>query len=397
MGYIKIQSIFLSIVFFLLTGLSLAADQVARRSEPKFSAEILGQYILCKQPGRYIGWPTICKTKQGELLVVFSGDRDAHVCPWGKTQMVRSSDNGQTWSAPVTINSTPLDDRDAGIIQTQKGTLVVSWFTSVKFMEQKDKPNKTPDWLKHCEKISADTQNQWLRNWIRRSEDGGQTWGEPVHIDATTPHGPIELRDGRLLFVGVHKTKVSEYREATDGNIVLESTDDGKTWRQIAGIPVAGDEQQKYFHEPHVVECADGKLVAVYRYQPEDKSQHVMRQSESTDGGRTWTTLRSTGIYGYPPHLIRLKNNWLLVVYGVRRELYGEYACLSRDNGQTWDIENLIMIHPGTSHDLGYPASIQFDDGSIYTVYYQIDQPGEKTCLMATHWRIPDALMNRKP
>lgn len=63
--------------------------------------------VICKQPGRYIGWPTIVRTSKGELIVTFSGDRDAHVCPWGKTQMVRSRDNGKTWSDVVTINNTP--------------------------------------------------------------------------------------------------------------------------------------------------------------------------------------------------------------------------------------------------------------------------------------------------
>jgi len=34
----------------------------------------------------------------GELNIAFSGDRDSHTCPWGKTEMVRSSDEGN-WSA----------------------------------------------------------------------------------------------------------------------------------------------------------------------------------------------------------------------------------------------------------------------------------------------------------
>ncbi len=77
-----------------------------------------------------------CKDRGGgELIIVYSGDRDSHVCPWGgKTQLIRSRDNGKTWSKPETINNTPLDDRDAGIIQTQKGgTLLISWFTSLTY------------------------------------------------------------------------------------------------------------------------------------------------------------------------------------------------------------------------------------------------------------------------
>ena len=42
-------------------------------------ATIIETKVLCKQPGRYLGWPTIAVAANGDLLVVFSGDRDAHV------------------------------------------------------------------------------------------------------------------------------------------------------------------------------------------------------------------------------------------------------------------------------------------------------------------------------
>ena len=95
------------------------------------AADILSKQIICKEPGRYIGWPTIIRTRAGELIIAFSGDRDSHICPYGKTEMVRSSDEGKTWSDPVVIRNTPLDDRDAGLVETPDGTLVTSWFTSV--------------------------------------------------------------------------------------------------------------------------------------------------------------------------------------------------------------------------------------------------------------------------
>jgi hypothetical protein len=41
--------------------------------------QILSTSVICKEPGRSLAWPTIAKTPAGELLVVFSGDRDEHV------------------------------------------------------------------------------------------------------------------------------------------------------------------------------------------------------------------------------------------------------------------------------------------------------------------------------
>ncbi|MCK4991761.1 MAG: exo-alpha-sialidase, partial [Bacteroidales bacterium] len=100
-------------------------------------AEIISTKVICKQAGKYIGWPSITQTRSGELLVVFSGMRDAHVCPFGITQIIRSDDSGKSWTDPVTINNTPLDDRDAGILETRNGTLLVNWFTSLAFDTEK--------------------------------------------------------------------------------------------------------------------------------------------------------------------------------------------------------------------------------------------------------------------
>src|SRR5690606_41370291 len=40
------------------------------------------------------------------------------------------------------------------------------------------------------------------------------------------------------------------------------------------------------------------------------------------------------------------------------------------------------------SWDLGYPASVVLDDGSIWTVYYQVDQDGERPSILGTHWKL---------
>jgi len=76
------------------------------------------------------------------------------------------------------------------------------------------------------------------------------------------------------------------------------------------------------------------------------------------------------------------------VVYGKRWEPFGEYACVSTDNGTTWDIGREIMLAAAPNGDLGYPASVETRDGTIWTVYYQVDRAGEKPCLMGTHWRM---------
>ena len=97
---------------------------------------------------------------------------------------------------------------------------------------------------------------------------------------------------------------------------------------------------------------------------------------------------KPVGLDGYPPHLIRLADGKLLSVYGRRRGNLGEFACLSDDQGRTWDVKNEIKLAGHWNGDLGYPASVQLPDGTILTVYYQAEFKGEKTCLMGTLWRV---------
>ena len=352
-------------------------------SQSSKNASILETKMICKQPNRYIGWPSIMKTKSGELIVVFSGNRDEHVCPYGITQMIRSTDNGKTWSAPETINNTPLDDRDAGILETKSGAWVVSWFTSMAFDNERIYA-RYPEYKRHREKLTEETIDFWLGNWTRRSTDQGKTWEEPVKQMVTAPHGTIQLNDERLLYVGT--TSINGEKKLG----VEESKDEGKTWELLATIPIANKDLIDPYSEPHVVELRNGKLVAMFRYQPSDRSKSFLRQTESIDGGKTWSITQKTNVWGYPPHLLKLKNDWLLLSYGVRKMPYSERVSISKDGGKTWDIENEILLSLSETDDLGYPASVELDDGSILTIYYQIDKSGEKTSLMQTHWKLKD-------
>jgi sialidase-1 len=347
-----------------------------------YQLNINGHWIVrnrVKEPDRYLAWPTIARTRDGELLVAFSGDRDAHICPWGKTQMIRSRDDGATWSTAETVNNTPLDDRDAGLIQTSKGTLVVSWFTSLAFEWQRYE-GSSQRYARVAEKIPAETKKQWLGNWIRRSEDNGKSWGEPIRVTTSGPHGPVSLRDGRLLYLGTG---------FVDGVLTMpleESTDDGRTWRILAKLPTPDGATSRC--EPHLVELRSGRLIALCRFEPKDHSQAFLLQCESQDRGQSWSAWRTTNIWGYPPHVLELDNGWLLVVYGHRREPYGQRACISRDEGRTWDVANEVILASGPSRDLGYPSSVRLDDGSILTAYYQAEKLGQPPCLMTTRWRL---------
>ena len=347
-------------------------------------AQIVWVKPICVEKNRYIGWPTVCRLANGDVMAVFSGDRDEHVCPFGKVQMVRSSDEGKTWTDPVTIANGPIDDRDAGIVQLPDGEIFVTYFTSVAYRA----PGilaRHPDYKRFDDALSDDVRRASLGNWAVRSRDNGKTWTKPEKLSmrGQTPHGPILLRDGSLLQFGRYfagRTVISAER----------STDGGRTWEMLCSdVPDVNGENAKgqMFHEPHVVELADGTLVGMVRYHGAD---NCMRETVSKDGGRTWTPMAKSPLVGLPPHLIRLADGKIVCVYGRRLKShgFGEFAAISDDGGATWDYANEISLAPSHCGDLGYPASCVLASGDILTVFYQQPEPGQKPCLMAARWRV---------
>jgi sialidase-1 len=368
-------------------------------------ARILGSQIVHQNPGRYVAWPMVARMPDGALLVVFSGDRDGHVCPFGKTFLMRSADDGSTWSVPELVNDTPLDDRDAGLCVGADGTLVVSWFCT---WRHPDDPSLTPQWRAHLKKIPDGQVARWTQDgamddgltrrghWVRRSVDGGRTWEEPIAVPVTAPHGPNLLSDGRLVFVGN-----DGYRRADRSSAlaVAVSADTGCSWEVAARVsmfpdlPPSDSDGRRYLGEPHVVEVAPGHLLAMARHeeQPyvEGRPTGRLWRFASTDGGLSWSAPQETEILGKPPHLLRLRDGRLVVTYGYRHAPYGQRACLSADGGLTWDYDNEIVLrNDGPDADLGYPATVECGNGDLLSVYYQRHRPDEKPCLMATRWKV---------
>ncbi|MEX0669783.1 MAG: sialidase family protein [Pirellulales bacterium] len=164
--------------------------------------------VVCRLPGDrfgYFGWPTAARTDDGRLLVVSSGLRAEHVCPFGKTMLHESTDDGRTWSESRIIQDSPIDDRDAGIVNLGGKSLLVSWFRSDtrKYADEDWIPAAEREtWNKVFEGWTDDQVAGLIGSWVMRSDDGSATWGKPLRVPVSTPHGPIRLRGGDLLYLG---------------------------------------------------------------------------------------------------------------------------------------------------------------------------------------------------
>ncbi len=344
------------------------------------AAQVIDTKIISQLPNRYHGWPTVTRCKNGQLLVVCSGGREQHVCPFGRVDLQRSHDNGESWTFPRTILDGPIDDRDAGVLETAKGTLLVTTFTSLAYAPLLPKDGSKPDWLAAHNRIPDEQRKAELGQWMIRSIDGGITWSERYPTIVNSPHGPTQLSDGRLLYAG--KKLWSESKEIG----VCESHDDGKSWQWLASIPTRDGDRHQDYHELHAVEAANGHLIVHIRNHNKTNSRETL-QSESDDGGKTWSTPHSIGVWGLPSFLTRLRDGRLLMSYGHRRKPFGNQARVSEDHGKTWS-PPLTISGDGSSGDLGYPSTVELEDETLLTVWYEKMAGSEFAVLRQTRWKL---------
>jgi hypothetical protein len=349
--------------------------------------------IISWKPPLYHGWPTVARRKNGELLVVWSGGRETHVCPFGRVELMRSQDDGKTWRWPQVLMDGPIDDRDAGVLETARGSILVTTFTSLAYQPLLDKAETIPpgqpgawddlklrEWRAVHHRISAEQRQAELGTWMIRSTDGGVTWSARYPVPVNSPHGPIQLADGRLLYCGVELWQ-PERRVG-----VCQSLDDGLTWQWIATIPTRDGDDHRRYHELHAVETTGGKVIAHIRNHNK-LNEHETLQTESTDGGRTWSTPQSIGVWGYPSHLLRLKDGRLLMSYGHRRKPLGNQVRVSSDDGNAWS-EPIIINADAHSGDMGYPSTVECQDGTLVTVWYELLKDSSNAQLRQARWRL---------
>jgi hypothetical protein len=347
------------------------------------AARILDTTTILPAGQPYAGWPTLARRGDGTLWIVWSGGREAHVCPFGQVHAMTSRDDGRSWTWPRVLVDGPIDDRDAGVVETATGTLLATTFTSLAYEPILAKmPAGDPRaarWRAIHDRLDAEGRKGELGQWLLRSTDGGTTWSARLPTMVNSPHGPIVLRDGRLLYPGKRL-----YGGA--GEIgVCESTDDGITWAWLAGIPTRpGDDASRDYHELHAVEAADGRIIVQIRKE-RGADNGTTLQSESSDGGRTWTQAAAIGVWGIPSHLLRLRDGRLLMTSGHRRPPLGNQVRISTDHGRSWS-RPLVISADGRSGDLGYPSTVELGDGTLLTVWYE--KVGDTSVLRQARWQL---------
>ncbi len=358
----------------------------------------------------YASHPTVAKLHSGDYLVAFNESlvRQPFIHPPSDPRYVnlvsRSRDGGFTWETPRVAPGYEWTGVECpGITQISSGEVLLNqwqfkWYpleAGRKLAARTSDPEEIlvfdparRQWRPFAEDVDWERSPfPWARGdsgcFVSVSRDDGATWDTTVKVDISphrrgySPRPPTELEDGTLLLsLGGHDAYRVIY--------VVRSTDRGKSWgRQVA---VAAGSPEFSFCEPSILALTDGKVIVVWR----ENSQGRLCQSDSYDGGRTWTAIRRTEMWGYPCHLVRLTDGRILCIYGYRRPPYGIRACLSVDQGETWDHAHELIIRDDMKNsNLGYPTAIEEDDGAIFAAYYGENAEGV-TYVMGSHFRLPN-------
>ena len=331
---------------------------------PTVNGEAVRHFTIAAVPGRHLAFPGVAKLPDGDLAVVFREGAE-HVCPYGRICMTVSKDGGRNWSAPFVVWDTATDERDPSLHMLPDGRMMLTHMAWNSWTRAKRTSEKFPAASAYVAQAGLPKYgySQYLF-----SSDGGKTWTGRKIGDSRMfcPHGPA-YKDGFFYQpVTAHengKRQVCMYRINSDATQIERIG--------LVGETADGNSRVKpIYMEPHTVILPDGTMVTALRVDCDG----FMRISFSGDGGKSWSEPAKTPIRGFPQHLLQLKDGRLLATYGHRyRPGLGVRACISRDGGRTWDIDREIIIrNNGLNGDLGYPVSIELEDGKVLTVYYHI-------------------------
>lgn len=329
----------------------------------------------------YFGWPTIAKLRNNILAVGASGYRLEHICPFGKAVVAFSNDGGEHYSNPQAIIDTVLDDRDVGLTPFGQSGLIVTSFNNTLEFQRLNMP-QTKECFDYINSVSAEDETEALGVNYRISYDNGVSFGKIHKSPVTSPHGPIVLNDGRILWIGTvynNPGKIEAYTiNPDDGSISFYSH------------VVTDDYDGIMFDEPHAIQLPDGRIICHFRVEEESRNIFTLYQSVSVDNAKTWSKPKQIikDDSGAPAHLFLHSSGTLISAFSRRTMPYGIRVIFSNDGGETWSKE-YILYENYCSDDLGYPTTVELVDGSLLTVFYAVESDENSPAVIKQQkWRI---------
>ena len=338
--------------------------------------ESLNHGVVFFEEDRFAGWPAnhgmwswdneiVCGFSLGYYKKNPLGGHDIDSDQPSVVRQARSLDGGQTWNI-----ETPdyLDENG-------KDRPVTPLTDPVAF----DSPDLAV-------KLRADR--------IYYSTDRAKTWSGPHPLPTFDRPGLLARTD--YLVEGKNRLTAFVAAEKEGGDegqpLCIRTEDGGLTWNLVGWIGPQPPASYGYAIMPATIAVSDGAYLSMIRRGGvfDGKRQWWLEAFLSPDGGTSWHRLDQPRINnaGNPATLTRLKNGDIAMIYGWRSRPYGIRGRISKDNGQTWSDE-FVLRADAASWDIGYPRTIQREDGLCVTTYYYHIPDHKERFIAYTIWN-PD-------
>lgn len=336
--------------------------------------------VIYEDPQFYSAFPSLVVKPDGEILAafrraperkIFGESGSNHTDPNSYLVLVRSNDNGETWTKdPELILAHPFGgSQDPCMIRLANGRILCSSYGWAQL--RGDAAEKVEGSLRHGDFV-------FMGGYLVHSDDGGNTWSDPVQPppvpggvtkdvfgkpSSAYNRGPMcQAKDGTLYWAVASQQRLDPRLTSVH---LMASTDNGDTWEYRC--PVAEDDTAS-FNETALYETPEGDLVAFMR--TADFNDHTVI-ARSTDGGKSFEKWEDTGFQGHPHCTVRLPDNRVLLVYGYRHEPFGIRArVLNAECTNAAGAEEIVLRDDGGSTDLGYPWATMMPNGQVLVAYY---------------------------
>jgi hypothetical protein len=339
----------------------------------------LDDIVIYKDDRFYSSFPSVVRRPDGELLVAFRraperrafGERKVtHTDPNSYLVLVRSRDNGKTWTTePELIFAHPFGgSQDPCMVQLDDSSILCSSYGWALLNTEPNMPKGTYQHGKFA----------FLGGYLVRSRDGGRSWQGPL-LPPPTPNQKVldpfgkpvpafnrgamcQGKDGRLYWAVAAAS--SENRDRT-GTHLLISADRGEHWTY--SCPIATDAKVT-FNETSLYETPTGNLVAFMRTEGFNDHTTIAR---STDHGKSFERWTDAGFQGHPHYALRLPDQRVLLAYGYRHSPFGvRTRLLDPECTQLAAAPETVLRDDGGNGDLGYPWATLISDQLALVVYY---------------------------
>lgn len=300
----------------------------------------------------------------------------------------RSTDGGNTWTTEGRIHDPAGDDRP----YSYHGPMVTRYEDGSMTILAHRWDRSDPDKPLFNEKTRGLLPGQTL---LFRSTDNGATWVGPeiVHTSdnqVLTPSCKIlVLADGRWMMSMDQWHAYDEPGPYKPRTVGLFSSDKGKTWGHAVTFGVSNTPGVGHWHG-RIHRMRDNRLFTLFwSAQMESDGALPHHYCIGSADGSEWSTPVATNIPGQTNCPVDLGEGRMAVIYTVREtDPPGFFAAVSEDGGNTWDLDNQILVWDATgrdkigihaldryprSHDTisyGAPTAMVLENGDVYCTFW---------------------------